>query len=70
MAIRDHLPKREKMTTLQVKMPERLVREVQREMKVDNYDGWKDFLTACFKTYLENKRSTPHTSIKKDDEDK
>ena len=56
MAIRDYFPKREKMTTLQVKMPEKLVREVQKEMKADNYDSWKEFLTVCFRAYLESRK--------------
>lgn len=56
MAIRDHLPKRQKMTNFQVKMPEKLVRDVQKEMKTDNYETWQDFLTACFKAYLEQKK--------------
>jgi len=58
MTIRDYLPKKEKMTTLQVKMPEKLVREVQKEMKDDNYDNWKEFLTACFKAYLEHRKGS------------
>jgi hypothetical protein len=53
--IRDYLPKREKMTCLQVKMPMSLVEQVKQEMKGDNIETWSEFLTACFKSYLDNK---------------
>lgn len=53
--IRDYLPKREKMTCLQVKMPLSLVEQVKKEMKGDNIETWNEFLTACFKSYLDNK---------------
>lgn len=66
MAIRDYFPKKVKMTTLQVRMPEKLVRDVQREMKDDNYENWKEFLTACFKAYLEDKKE----SISKGEDEK
>lgn len=59
MSIRDYLPKREKMTTLQVKMPEKLVQEVEKAMKADNYETWREFLIACFKSYLECKKDDP-----------
>jgi metal-responsive CopG/Arc/MetJ family transcriptional regulator len=55
MAIRDYFPKREKMVTLQVKMPEALLQQVQSAMKEDNYETWREFLTACFKFYLETR---------------
>ena len=55
MTIRDYLPKREKMINLQVKVPEKLVRDVQKEMKEDNYQTWQEFLTVCFKAYLDSR---------------
>lgn len=67
MSIRDYLPKKEKMTTLQVKLPEKLVSEVQASMKEDNYETWRQFLTACFKAYLDNRLDDQ--SEKKKDED-
>lgn len=66
MSIRSHFPRRQKMTTLQVRMPEKLVRDVQREMKDDNYKNWKEFLTACFNAYLEEKKE----SVSKSDAEK
>lgn len=59
--IRDYLPKKEKMTMLQVKMPKNLVSQVREEMKSDNVETWTDFLTACFKNYLDNKAQTANT---------
>ena len=56
-SIRDYLPKKEQMTTLQVKMSLSLVEQVKREMKCDNVETWSEFLTACFKSYLDNKAS-------------
>lgn len=56
MAIRDYFPKREKMKSLQVKLPEQLVHKVQMEMKRDNYQTWQEFITACFRAYLESRR--------------
>ena len=53
--IRDYLPKKERMTNLQVKMPVSLIEQVKREMKGDNIETWNEFLTACFKSYLDNK---------------
>ena len=61
MAIRDYFPKREKMVNLQVKMPESLLQEVQKAMKADEYETWREFLTACFKFYLENRKETSDT---------
>lgn len=55
MSIRAYLPKREKLITLQVKMPEGLLIEVKKEMQQDNYQTWREFLTDCFKSYLEDK---------------
>lgn len=53
--IQDYLPKREKMTCLQVKMPVSLVEQVKQEMKSDCIETWSEFLTACFRSYLDNK---------------
>jgi hypothetical protein len=56
--IRDYLPKKEKMICLQVKLPVNLVEQVKHEMKCDNVETWGEFLTACFKSYLDNKTQT------------
>ncbi|MGE0633450.1 MAG: hypothetical protein AB7O96_13645 [Pseudobdellovibrionaceae bacterium] len=64
MSIRDYLPKKEKMTTLQVKLPERLVKSVQGIMKSDNYGTWQEFITACFNAYLESKKEVSEESTK------
>lgn len=56
MSIRAYLPKREKLITLQVKIPESLLIEVKKEMQQDNYETWREFLTDCFKSYLEDKK--------------
>ena len=68
MSIRDYLPKKEKMTTLQVKLPEKLVSEVQASMKEDNYETWRQFLTACFKAYLESKLEGGSSKKKREEE--
>lgn len=54
--IRDYLPKKERMKSLQVKLPESLILQVKRQMESDNVDTWNEFLTACFKSYLDNKK--------------
>ena len=59
--ISDYLPKREKMATLQAKMPRSLLAEVKLEMKGDNAETWGEFLTALFKSYLAEKRRTKST---------
>ncbi|MBL7672250.1 MAG: hypothetical protein JNM39_17355 [Bdellovibrionaceae bacterium] len=64
MSIRAYLPKREKLITLQVKMPESLVIEVKKEMQQDNYETWREFLTDCFKSYLEDKKESEETGRK------
>lgn len=56
MSIRDHLPKKKKMTTLQIKLPEELVKKVRNTMKSDNYGTWQEFITACFTAYLDSKK--------------
>lgn len=43
------------MTMLQVKMPLKLIEEVKVEMKKDNFGTWTEFLTACFRNYLNGK---------------
>lgn len=43
------------MTMLQVKMPLKLIEEVKVEMKKDNFGTWTEFLTACFRSYLNGK---------------
>ena len=55
MGIRNRLPKNVKMINFQVKMPETLMREVQKEMKRENYRTWQEFLIACFNNYLKFK---------------
>lgn len=56
MAIRDYFPKKEKMKSLQVKLPEQLLKQVQKEMKADNYQTWQELITACFKAYLDGRK--------------
>ena len=54
--ITEYLPKREKMATLQAKVPKNLLNEVKFEMKGDNAETWGEFITALFKSYLAEKR--------------
>ncbi len=54
--ITEYLPKREKMATLQAKVPKHLLNEVKFEMKGDNAETWGEFITALFKSYLAEKR--------------
>lgn len=62
-AIRDYLPKKEPITNLQVKMPKKLVDRVKKQMKEDEVDSWNEFLTACFMSYLDNKKTGADNSI-------
>lgn len=62
MAIRDYFPKREKMKSLQVKLPEQLVHKVQKEMKRDSYQTWQEFIAACFMAYLESRKVNSNDS--------
>ena len=55
--IHDYLPKREPTTSIQVKMPKALVERVKRQMRDDKVNNWSDFLTACFLSYLNNKKT-------------
>ncbi|MEZ4873454.1 MAG: hypothetical protein R2827_14690 [Bdellovibrionales bacterium] len=55
--IHDYLPKREPTTSIQVKMPKTLVERVKKQMRDDNVNNWSDFLTACFLSYLNNKKT-------------
>ncbi len=55
MSIRDFLPKKEKTTAFYVKLPAALVTEVKVAMKEDGFSTWRDFLTACFNSYLESR---------------
>lgn len=61
--IHDYLPKREPTTNLQVRMPKELVDRVKRQLKDDNVNNWCDFLTACFLSYLDNKKAGTNNSI-------
>jgi metal-responsive CopG/Arc/MetJ family transcriptional regulator len=65
MSIRAYLPKREKMVTLQVKMPESLLLQVKNEMQQDNYQTWREFLVDCFKSYLKEKNEDTEGKTKK-----
>lgn len=62
MPIREYLPKKEKMTTLQVKLSKELVKNVQSMMKSDHYRTWEEFIAACFKAYLESKKENAEHS--------
>ncbi len=61
--IRDYLPKKEPITNLQVKMSKKLVEKVKLQMKDDDVDSWNDFFTACFMSYLDNKKTGANNSI-------
>ncbi len=65
MSIRAYLPKREKIITLQVKMPESLLLQVKKEMQQDNYQTWREFLVDCFKSYLNEKNEDTKGKTKK-----
>lgn len=65
MSIRAYLPKREKMITLQVKMPESLLLQIKKEMQQANYQTWREFLMDCFKSYLKEKNGDTEGKIKK-----
>ena len=54
--ITEYLPKKEKMSTLQAKIPKSLLSEVKHEMKSDNAETWGEFVTALFRGYLAEKR--------------
>lgn len=64
MGIRNYLPKNIKMINFQVKMPEDLIREVQKEMKKDNYRTWQEFLISFLKGYLKSKKDERENSSK------
>lgn len=65
MGIRNYLPVKIKLMNFQVKMPEALMREVQKEMKKDNYRTWQEFLIACFNGYLKIKKEGRENNYEK-----